>query len=697
MLKLAVVGGVVLWSSLAEAIRWDFDSETTQGWAAKKDISSGGRHAFHLLSSVVEDGVWVIEAFRSDDHNPSVEVISPTIDYDSSLFDRVRLRFRTVHHNPTVGFFNLKWTNEHNRTSPGRDPEPTKGRFRIPSSRDFVYTTEWQEVEVSIADQDEILWDGVLRDIRLSFYLDQGEIDVPRPADEKVGRLEIDWIELTGVEEILQGELPPPQAEYFLFKSSQHFAPPVFHPIVPGLGGNFVFDRAGVLTDLDGDGALDLFSAWEDFPPKEWPTSGWVVAFNDGEGAFKLARTTETTGSATLLEVYAGDLTGDGTDEIVLAGWPDIAIVSMGSDLQMAVLSQMSDSAFKGLADWDGDGDVELFSTVIEHPRDEESDLEVWDVANGVWSASQLAKPENDILYLYQIGDLTGSGMLEGLWKVVSGDAYTWKVARLGEAAPAGESLAFKSSGWPLFLQGGDFDGDGRVDMLTALRYDGTEQRKGLVGRNSRPEGVVEAEVLYDDRLFLRSPVVVRDLDGDGVEDWAFVGGDRASGFGVFVEWGGGLNPAKEVERHRLAGDGVQVLPGDVDGDGDVDLVVLDPILGGVHVLKSSLGKQLTAVQTSAVARPAQHRLGDSYPNPFNPAVVLPLDVVTDAAAVSLRVYDVLGRRVRQVWQGPLQAGSHRLVWDGRDEQGEEVAAGVYLYQVEIDGQVEAKKTTKLP
>ena len=44
-----------------------------------------------------------------------------------------------------------------------------------------------------------------------------------------------------------------------------------------------------------------------------------------------------------------------------------------------------------------------------------------------------------------------------------------------------------------------------------------------------------------------------------------------------------------------------------------------------------------------------------------------------------------------------LQAGSHRFVWDGRDEKGKAVAAGVYIYKVEIDGQVEAKKTTKLP
>ena len=104
-----------------------------------------------------------------------------------------------------------------------------------------------------------------------------------------------------------------------------------------------------------------------------------------------------------------------------------------------------------------------------------------------------------------------------------------------------------------------------------------------------------------------------------------------------------------------------------------------------------------TAVLTPAAGRPTQHGLGNAYPNPFNPAIVIPLDLVLDQKQVHLALYDVLGRRVHQVWQGPLGAGEHRFVWDGRDEAGKAVAAGVYIYRVEIDGRVEAKKTTKLP
>ena len=149
---------------------------------------------------------------------------------------------------------------------------------------DFVYTTEWQEVEFSFVGQDEVMWEDLLRDIRLIFYLDRNEDDV-------VGDIEIDWIELSGVEEFLQGELPPPHVEYFRFDGAGLFAPPVFYPITPGVGA--YGERAGILTDLDGDGDADLFASWDSVWDSVIEESGWTMALNDGEGTFEAVLTEE--------------------------------------------------------------------------------------------------------------------------------------------------------------------------------------------------------------------------------------------------------------------------------------------------------------------------------------------------------------------------------------------------------------------
>ena len=618
MLKFAIVVCAVLWSSLAEAVKWDFGDGTMQGWSAKRDFEWGGTNEFNLFPGEVEDGVWRVDVSPSmvDARGPAPNavLISYPIGYDSHLFDQVRVRFRTVHDRPTTGRVGLAWTNEHNLATPGSEPEPSEeSRFRTPSI-DLVYTTEWQEVEFALSGEDEIVWAGLLRDIRLHFVLDRNEAEEPRSVDEVVGHFEIDWIELTGPEERSQGELVRPHVEYFHFDGPGLFAPPVFYPITAGLG---YYRSNGVLIDLDGDGDLDIFSTrYVQALAGYGPPWGWVMALNDGSGAFESVRIGDTQDG--FMNILARDVDSDGRDEIVIFKWNggEIEVWSIGADLQKEVLTISSDDR------------------------------------EALW----------DLYYSDVIG--------------VSGVSSVWVWVK------------------------GDFDGDGRQEVLMELQRNSYEGDKGLVVKRLSAEGVLSKEVLevlYDEHLFVRSAVAVRDLNADGVEDWVFVGGNRASGFGVFVEWGGGLNPTQETETHRLTGDGTGVLTGDVDNDGDLDLVVLDAALGGVHVLKNSGVGQPTAVMTAAVAVPAQYRLGDSYPNPFNPAVVIPLDLATDAAGVSLTVYDVLGRRVRQLWQGALPVGSHRFTWNGRDEVGRNVAAGMYLYRVEVDGRVETKKMMKLP
>ncbi|MCY3668037.1 MAG: T9SS type A sorting domain-containing protein, partial [Gemmatimonadetes bacterium] len=103
----------------------------------------------------------------------------------------------------------------------------------------------------------------------------------------------------------------------------------------------------------------------------------------------------------------------------------------------------------------------------------------------------------------------------------------------------------------------------------------------------------------------------------------------------------------------------------------------------------------VTAVAAEA-AVPSTFALGANYPNPFNPATTIPLSVPADAEDVDVAIYNVLGQPVRQVWAGPLAVGEHRLRWDGRDEQGQAVAAGVYLYRLQVGEQTRLRKMVKL-
>lgn len=67
-----------------------------------------------------------------------------------------------------------------------------------------------------------------------------------------------------------------------------------------------------------------------------------------------------------------------------------------------------------------------------------------------------------------------------------------------------------------------------------------------------------------------------------------------------------------------------------------------------------------------------------AYPNPFNPAVRIPLRI-GKRTHTDLTVYDLRGRLVRTIWRGPLNSGSYEFLWNGRNEKGLQAASGVYL------------------
>ncbi|MDA1191624.1 MAG: T9SS type A sorting domain-containing protein [Candidatus Poribacteria bacterium] len=84
-----------------------------------------------------------------------------------------------------------------------------------------------------------------------------------------------------------------------------------------------------------------------------------------------------------------------------------------------------------------------------------------------------------------------------------------------------------------------------------------------------------------------------------------------------------------------------------------------------------------------------QTQLGQNFPNPFNPETWIPFRLAQESQ-VRIIVYDANGERVRQLNLGVRHAGnyftrSNAAYWDGRNEIGENVASGIYYYQIQTD------------
>lgn len=79
---------------------------------------------------------------------------------------------------------------------------------------------------------------------------------------------------------------------------------------------------------------------------------------------------------------------------------------------------------------------------------------------------------------------------------------------------------------------------------------------------------------------------------------------------------------------------------------------------------------------------PSTFHLRQNIPNPFNPETKICYDLA-EAARVRITVYDLKGRRVRVLTDDYRQAGEHHVLWDGRDESGREVSAGIYIYRMD--------------
>ena len=89
---------------------------------------------------------------------------------------------------------------------------------------------------------------------------------------------------------------------------------------------------------------------------------------------------------------------------------------------------------------------------------------------------------------------------------------------------------------------------------------------------------------------------------------------------------------------------------------------------------------------------PREFALHPNYPNPFNPVTTLRYDLPV-SSDILIRIYDINGRVVKTIFSGYKKAGHNTAVWDAKNDIGEPVSAGMYLYLIQTS---EFRKTKKM-
>jgi hypothetical protein len=100
-------------------------------------------------------------------------------------------------------------------------------------------------------------------------------------------------------------------------------------------------------------------------------------------------------------------------------------------------------------------------------------------------------------------------------------------------------------------------------------------------------------------------------------------------------------------------------------------------------------------LSTEGEGVPVEFALHENYPNPFNPTTTLRFDL-PEVSDVTLTIYNMLGQRVRTFNMNDTPAGYHSIKWNATNDYGEQVGAGVYLYQLQAKDFVKTRKMVLL-
>ena len=239
------------------------------------------------------------------------------------------------------------------------------------------------------------------------------------------------------------------------------------------------------------------------------------------------------------------------------------------------------------------------------------------------------------------------------------------------------------------------------VELIDSLPYDDTHNALVATGNTWMEDMQVQIgqdyqlAVAIEEANNIYSIEGVVEFDPNAIQinglDWNqsfgnfFIEEESADGLIRFVV--AGVNPVAGI--NELFKVNLEVLNGFTDLT-SINLIDLRLNEGEVIDLASSseLSQSVLSIDNEL---PYQFTLHNNYPNPFNPETNIQFDI-PEQLPVKLAIYDLSGKEVNVLVQDTFVPGKYQVIWGGKDQYGQSVSAGMYIYRIEAGSFRSTKK-----